>query len=330
MEREEALEKYKWNLKDLYESQEAWEKDFKELEDMVEKFSAFKGKLNEEETLKKYLKFNEYFSRKFMKVYLYSYLGHDVSLKDDTFQTNLNKIQNMQVKLSQATSYISPELASIDDAYFKELMKKEEFKDHRLGFEGIMENKEHVLSEIEEAALSITSSYEDGFNDIYDTLIDTSLVFPPFVVDGKEYKLNDELYGLYLIDSNREVREKAYNGLYEVYKQYAHTFAKLFVYHLKQGSADLELRNYDSYLNAVLKGSKIPEGVYYNLVNQVSSNVDVMKEHLLEINPEVLVHGYDCFFLPETKSQFDFSSYDYVIDAVDTVTAKLALVEACK
>ena len=58
--------------------------------------------------------------------------------------------------------------------------------------------------------------------------------------------------------------------------------------------------------------------------------VDVMEEHLLEINPDVKVHKHCCFFLPETKSQFDFSSYDYVIDAVDTVTAKLALVEACQ
>ena len=55
-----------------------------------------------------------------------------------------------------------------------------------------------------------------------------------------------------------------------------------------------------------------------------------MKEHLLEINPEVEVFERDCFFLPETKDTFDFSAYDYVIDAVDTVTAKLALVEACK
>lgn len=58
--------------------------------------------------------------------------------------------------------------------------------------------------------------------------------------------------------------------------------------------------------------------------------VEVMKEHILEINPEVSVESYDCFFLPETKAQFDFSQYDYVIDAVDTVTAKLALVEACQ
>lgn len=58
--------------------------------------------------------------------------------------------------------------------------------------------------------------------------------------------------------------------------------------------------------------------------------VEVMKEHLMEINPEVRVHSYDCFFLPETQGQFDFSTYDYVIDAVDTVTAKLILVEACQ
>lgn len=57
---------------------------------------------------------------------------------------------------------------------------------------------------------------------------------------------------------------------------------------------------------------------------------EVMKEHLLAINPEVKVEVHDCFFLPETKAQFDFSCYDYVIDAVDTVTAKLALVEACQ
>ena len=58
--------------------------------------------------------------------------------------------------------------------------------------------------------------------------------------------------------------------------------------------------------------------------------VDVMEERLLEINPEVRIHKHCCFFLPETKETFDFQSYDYVIDAVDTVTAKLALVEACK
>ena len=54
--------------------------------------------------------------------------------------------------------------------------------------------------------------------------------------------------------------------------------------------------------------------------------VDVMKERILEINPEVVVNIHKCFFLPENKDEFDFSQYSYVVDAVDTVTAKIQLV----
>lgn len=58
--------------------------------------------------------------------------------------------------------------------------------------------------------------------------------------------------------------------------------------------------------------------------------VEVMKERILAINPKAVVNAHKCFFLPETREQFDFSKYDYVVDAVDTVTAKIELVMACK
>ena len=54
--------------------------------------------------------------------------------------------------------------------------------------------------------------------------------------------------------------------------------------------------------------------------------VDVMRERVLEINPDASVHVHKCFFLPETKDEFDFAAYSYVVDAVDTVTAKIELV----
>lgn len=53
---------------------------------------------------------------------------------------------------------------------------------------------------------------------------------------------------------------------------------------------------------------------------------EIMKERILDINPEAGVNVHNCFFLPETKEEFDFSQYSYVIDAVDTVTAKIELV----
>lgn len=58
--------------------------------------------------------------------------------------------------------------------------------------------------------------------------------------------------------------------------------------------------------------------------------VDVMKERILDINPEAQVNAFKCFYLPETKDQFNFSNYDYVVDAVDTVTAKLQLIQQAK
>lgn len=55
--------------------------------------------------------------------------------------------------------------------------------------------------------------------------------------------------------------------------------------------------------------------------------VDIAKERVLEINPEAKVNIYKTFYLPETSDMFDFTKYDYVVDAIDTVTGKLRLVE---
>ena len=54
--------------------------------------------------------------------------------------------------------------------------------------------------------------------------------------------------------------------------------------------------------------------------------VEVMRERILEINPKANVQIHQCFYLPETAEQFDFSSYTYVVDAVDTVTAKISII----
>lgn len=56
---------------------------------------------------------------------------------------------------------------------------------------------------------------------------------------------------------------------------------------------------------------------------------EVMKERMLEINPNVKVNVHNCFFLPENASEFPFDKYDYVVDAVDTVTAKIELIMKC-
>lgn len=53
---------------------------------------------------------------------------------------------------------------------------------------------------------------------------------------------------------------------------------------------------------------------------------EIMKNRILSINPDANIETYKCFFLPENADEFDFSKYDYVVDCVDTVSAKIALV----
>ncbi|MEA4993412.1 MAG: tRNA threonylcarbamoyladenosine dehydratase [Oscillibacter sp.] len=55
--------------------------------------------------------------------------------------------------------------------------------------------------------------------------------------------------------------------------------------------------------------------------------VDVAQQRILEINPDAVVHTYKTFYAPQTAAQFDFTQYDYVVDAIDTVTGKLELIE---
>lgn len=58
--------------------------------------------------------------------------------------------------------------------------------------------------------------------------------------------------------------------------------------------------------------------------------VDVAKERIEEINPDCKVTAFRTFYMPETADRFDFTQYDYVVDAIDTVTGKIALIENAK
>lgn len=58
--------------------------------------------------------------------------------------------------------------------------------------------------------------------------------------------------------------------------------------------------------------------------------VDAAEKRLLDINPDIKINKRKCFFLPETADEFDFSRYDYVVDAIDTVTGKLGLIECAE
>ena len=58
--------------------------------------------------------------------------------------------------------------------------------------------------------------------------------------------------------------------------------------------------------------------------------VDVAKDRILDINPNVVVNTYKMFYTPKNAEEFDFTGYDYVVDAIDTVVGKLEIIERAK
>lgn len=93
----------------------------------------------------------------------------------------------------------------------------------------------------------------------------------------------------------------------------------------RSGVGNLELIDHDtvslSNLNRQIVALHSTIGKY---------KVDVMRDRILDINPNANVVGHKCFYLPETAGQFDFTKYDYVVDCIDTVTGKIQLIEAAK
>lgn len=81
--------------------------------------------------------------------------------------------------------------------------------------------------------------------------------------------------------------------------------------------------------NDVVTISNINRQLIANLNTIGRAKVDVMEEHLLSINKDIKIEKRRCFYLPANSKEFDFSKYDYVIDAIDTVSAKIDIIVKC-
>ncbi|MDE5768781.1 MAG: tRNA threonylcarbamoyladenosine dehydratase [Oscillospiraceae bacterium] len=78
--------------------------------------------------------------------------------------------------------------------------------------------------------------------------------------------------------------------------------------------------------NDVISITNLNRQIYalYSTVGKLK--VDVAEQRILDINPEMIIQKHPCFFMPDTAKQFDFRNYDYVIDAIDTVTGKIEII----
>ena len=100
--------------------------------------------------------------------------------------------------------------------------------------------------------------------------------------------------------------------------------------HVVEALARSGVGSFDLIDNDTVALTNINRQIIATLDTVGQPKVEVMRKRILSINPEAEITLHQCFFLPENKDEFDFSKYDYVVDAVDTVAAKIAIVLAAK
>ncbi len=134
---DQIQKEYTWNLTDVYPNQEAFEKDFKFVEESIAKFAQYQGKVGQDaNTLYSVLKFDEELGIIFGKLSLYAMLSKDLDLSNSTNLALAERVSNLGSKYSAASSFDSPELVAIGEAKLDEFMKaKKELSAYKQTFD---------------------------------------------------------------------------------------------------------------------------------------------------------------------------------------------------
>ncbi len=312
--RNEIEEKYKWNLEDIYESENAWEDAFKFVENQIPEYSAFTGKVaNSAENLLKVLKFDEEIGIKIERLYLYAMLAKDLDLGESKNRARYDRITSLYSKASAASSFIRPEiLQNPDDKIFNFLNEKSELKIYEHSLKDLFRTKSHTLSKEQEEILALASQVNSVPYSTFSVLTDADFEFPKVKdSDGNEVEISHGRYSAALYSTDREYRKNVYKGFYETFIKYKNTLATLFNGVIKAHIFNMKARKYNTSREAALDANNIPISVYDNLVKTVNENLAPL-HRWAEIKKRVLgydeLHPYDVYvtLFPSVKKEYDY------------------------
>jgi oligoendopeptidase F len=299
--RSEIDEKYKWNLKDIYESEDQWDKDFNWVQDNIGNYKNFVGKLgNSANDLLNCLKFDDEMGIKLQRLYLYSMLAKDSDMRVTKYQAMNDRIKSLYAQISTENSFIRPEILSISEDKISQFLNSgNELKVYKHYIEDILRTKPHTLPPDQERILALSSETTQVAYNTFSMFTNADMKFP--VVEDDEGKLVEVSHGRYyaaMYSKDRKFRERAYKNYYKPYKEYVNTFSSLFSGNLKSYIFHAKARKYNSAREAALDNNNIPVSVYDNLVESTNSNLKPLhrwaelKKKLLNIDE---LHPYDTY-----------------------------------
>ncbi|QJA10058.1 oligoendopeptidase F [Romboutsia sp. CE17] len=291
---------YKWNIDEMYNNKEAIDVDIKKVESILKEVKNYKGKLgSSKDSLYKALKLSEDASRIVQNLYVYTHMKQHEDTRINENQGMATKIDMLSTELSMATSYIVPEIISIDDKILNEFLESKELSFYRKYIDDILREKPHTLSEREEEILAATSDISGVAENVYDMLSFADLEFPEIEdEEGNKVKLTHSNFSVFLKSKNQRVRKDAFEALYSVYDKYKNTFASTLYGGIKSEIFYSKMRKHKSALEGSLFNDDVSVDVYNNLILAIDENLDSLNKYV-ELKKRFLgleeIHMYDLY-----------------------------------
>jgi oligoendopeptidase F len=310
---------YKWNLGQLYDSPEAWEKEMAALAAELPGLAAFQGKLDSAKAMKECL--NLYFGLhdRASRVAQYANLALDSELTNELLQTRQQLSLNLMNDLMATAGFIRAELLAVDDLTMARMYQDQngpaEYRDY---LENLRRRKSRVLGEEAEMVLQLAGDNlwaEIDLNEIPSPLENTfgallSDIQWPMVHDaeGNEVQLTLSNLGRFRASPDRKVRAETMTAFFATLRRFQHAFAATLGGQFQLDVTYARARGYDTALEAYLDKDGLYVAVHDNLISAVNANLEPLHRYV-ELRKKVLglddLHIYDMYVPMVAAAEMD-------------------------
>ncbi|WP_308655014.1 oligoendopeptidase F [uncultured Anaerococcus sp.] len=280
MERKDIDQKLKWDTTSIYEKDEDFYEDIENVKNLADKLVGFKGKITSSlDNFKDFIKLDEEFSRKLEKAYVYASLKSDEDTRVTKYQEMDQVATNTYVALTEALSFVRPELLATDQEKIKEYLKDPEIAHLSHYFEDIARYKDHTLDEKSEQIIASFGKTAQNPSATYMIFSNADMSFPSVEKDGEEIEITDANFVNLQQDKDRDFRREVYEKYYKTYRQFSNTLASTLDGDFSAHNTEAKLRGFSSAREMSLFANNLPEEIYDNLLEVVHDNVDIHRDY---------------------------------------------------
>ena len=282
-ERSEIATQYKWNLKDLYPSDEAWDKAKDELAGRFNEVTKYKGKLTSSaSTLLACLEFDSQISKEMGRLFSYASMKSDENTGNSKYLGFKQEMQQLSTNYNSKTAFITPEIADLNKQQIDDFIEQQSgLKIYKMDLYNILRMKPHTLSESGEKLLAEAGLMADSPSSIYGIFSDAEMPYPEIKLsDGTIARLTKAGYSRYRAVPNRSDRKAVFNAFWGAFNKFKGTYGTDLYAEVKKDMFYARARKYDSSLQSALDKNNIPTEVYTNLIKNVTDNLDSFYRYL--------------------------------------------------